>query len=330
MSVSSPRAVLAAVAYHLPTAELSNEALAAQFPEWNAEKIAEKTGIRTRHLAGPGETSADLAEQAARKLFAGGRVTPGDIDFVLFCTQTPDFALPTSACLLQHRLGIPTSAGALDFNLGCSGYVYGLSLAKGLIETGQAKRVLLLCGETYSKLLDPTDKTVRTIFGDAGSASLVEAQDVGRERVGPFVFGTDGSGGPNLVCHRGGWRGPVAEAAGREALWMNGPEIFNFTIKAVPTAVQALLAKAGQSIESVDLFVFHQANLYMLEHLRKKIGVPSEKFAVSMSEQGNTVSSTIPIVLSDLLGQGRLKPGMRLMLVGFGVGYSWAGAMVEW
>jgi len=194
------RAVIAAIEFHLPERRLTNPQLAEEFPDWGTEKIAEKTGIHARHIAAPGELSSDLANAAALKLFSSGSVRPEEIDFVLLCTQTPDFALPTTACLLQHRLGIPRSAGALDFNLGCSGYVYGLSLAKGLIETGQARRVLLLTAETYSKLIDPADRTVRTIFGDAGAASLVMANDeVDQECLGPFAFGTDGAGGRNLV-----------------------------------------------------------------------------------------------------------------------------------
>ena len=325
------RAVIAAIAYHLPEQRLTNELLAAEFPEWGAEKIAEKTGIQTRHIAAKGELSSDLATAAANKLFATGVVRPQDIDFVLLCTQTPDFALPTTACLLQHRLGIPTTAGAFDFNLGCSGFVYGLSLAKGLIETGQARRVLLLTAETYSKLLDPADKTVRTIFGDAGAATLVVADEEAKDEcIGPFAFGTNGEGGPNLVCHRGGFRGATAEATGRDALWMNGPEIFNFTLKVVPDVVQRLLAKAGLKQGDVDLFVFHQANRYMLEHLRKKLGVPSEKFVVAMEHSGNTVSCTIPIALHAAQTAGQLRPGARVMVVGFGVGYSWGGALVRW
>jgi len=326
-----PRAVIAAIEYHLPERQLTNDQLAVEFPEWGAAKIAEKTGIRNRHIAGPGELSSDLAAAAANKLFASGVVTPPEIDFVLLCTQTPDFALPTSACLLQHRLGIPITAGALDFNLGCSGYIYGLSLAKGLIETGQAKRLLLLTAETYSKLLDPQDKSVRTIFGDGAAATLLVAgDDALGECVGPFVFGTDGSGGPNLVCHHGGFRGEAAEAAGHAALWMNGPEIFNFTLKVVPDAVQRLLAQAKIELKAVDLFVFHQANLYMLEHLRKKLGVPEDKFVVALADVGNTVSSTIPIALKSALAQDRVKSGCTIMLVGFGVGYSWGATMVRW
>ena len=325
------KAVIAGVEYHLPERVLTNADLAVEFPEWGAEKIAEKTGIEQRHIAAEGEFSSDLAAAAARKLFASLGLAPGEIDFVLFCTQTPDFGLPTSACLLQHRLGIPQSAGALDFNLGCSGYVYGLSLAKGLIESGQAKKILLLTGETYSKLLDPSDKTVRTIFGDAGAATLVKAEGDGKaEGIGPFVFGTDGSGGPNLVCHRGGMRGAVAEAAGRDALWMNGPEVFNFTIRVVPAAVDEVLRRAGLRLEEIDLFVFHQANRYMLEHLRKKLRVPEERFIVAMAHCGNTVSCTIPIALHEARTQGRLRAGHHVMLVGFGVGYAWGATVVRW
>jgi 3-oxoacyl-[acyl-carrier-protein] synthase-3 len=326
-----PRAYIAAIEYHLPQAQLTNDQLAADFPEWGAAKIAGKTGIHTRHIAAVDEMSSDLAVAAANKLFSSGVVKPGEIDFVLLCTQTPDFALPTSACLVQHRLGIPTTAGALDFNLGCSGYIYGLSLAKGLVESGQAKRVLLLTAETYSKLLDPKDKSVRTIFGDGAAATLVSADhDLVDERIGPFVFGTDGSGGPNLVCHHGGFRGETAEAAGHAALWMNGPEIFNFTLKVVPDAVRRLLAQAKMDLAQVDQFVFHQANLYMLEYLRKKMNVPEDKFVVALADVGNTVSSTIPIALKRSIGSGRIKSGHTIMLVGFGVGYSWGGVIVRW
>jgi 3-oxoacyl-[acyl-carrier-protein] synthase-3 len=309
---------------------VTNADLEAEFPEWGAEKIAEKTGIQRRHIAGPDDTSADLAARAAEKLLASGVVARHEIDFLLLCTQTPDFALPTSACLLQHRLGLPISAGALDFNLGCSGYVYGLALARGLIESGQAQRVLFLTGETYSKLLDPGDKTVRTIFGDAGSATLLVAASSDGGAIGPVVLGTDGSGGQNLVCHRGGWRGAKAEAFGRDALWMNGPEIFNFTLRVVPDVVRQTLEKAGLLIDDVDLFVFHQANRYMMDHLRKKLAVPPEKFVVAMEHCGNTVSSSIPIALVEAENRGQLRAGQRVLLVGFGVGYSWGAALVRW
>jgi 3-oxoacyl-[acyl-carrier-protein] synthase-3 len=325
-----PNAAITAVTYALPERIVTNRDLGAEFPEWGADKIAEKTGIQKRHIARPDETSADLAAQAAEKLFASGVVGKSEIDFILFCTQTPDFALPTSACLLQHRLGLSTSVGALDFNLGCSGYIYGLGLARGLIESGQAQRVLFVTGETYSKLLNPADKTVRTIFGDAGSATLVSGVSASEPGIGPAVFGTDGEGGANLICCRGGWRGARAAAAGAEALWMNGPEIFNFTLRVVPEVVRLTLQKAGLARAEVDLFVFHQANRYMLDHLRKKMEVQAEQFVLAMEFCGNTVSSSIPIALVEAQRRGQLRRGMRVMLVGFGVGYSWGATLVSW
>lgn len=321
-----------AIEYFLPAAVVTNQDLAKRFPEWGADKIAEKTGIKKRHIASENECSSDLAEAAARVLFKRGLISPSEIDFILFCTQTPDFGLPTTACLIQNRLGISKSCGALDFNLGCSGYVYGLSLAKALIETMQAKNVLLLTGETYSKLIDPHDKTVCTIFGDAGTATLVSQTNAyeSEKYISPIYAGTDGSGGRNLVSHKGGCRGQNAEAEGRFALWMDGPEIFNFTLHVVPEIVNRTLRSENLELEDIDLFVFHQANKYMLEHLRKKLGVDSNRFFISLEECGNTVSCSIPIALRNAELSGRLKNGDRVLLVGFGVGYSWGAIVLFW
>jgi 3-oxoacyl-[acyl-carrier-protein] synthase-3 len=306
------------------------------------EKIEQKTGIAERRVAAEDECSSDLGAAAARKLFASGACKPQDIDYLLFCTQSPDYFLPTSACILQHRLEIPTSAGALDFNLGCSGYIYGLGLAKALIENGQAETVLLLTGDTYSKFMHSGDRSVRALFGDAGTATLVHgAAGVGEEIIGPFVYGTDGSGAGNLIVPAGGMRqrNPPVEDAVMDAegnmrsaanLYMNGPEIFAFTLQAVPDAVQRLLERAGKSMSDIDQFVFHQANKYMLEHLRKKLNIPPDQFFVSMQHTGNTVSSTIPIALRQASEQGRIRQGDLLMLVGFGVGYSWGATLLRW
>ena len=335
------KACIKAIEYVLPEGILTNQILAAQFPEWTADRIETKTGIRKRHIARPDECASDLAERAACKLFATGVCQPSEIDYVLLCTQSPDYFLPTTACLLQKRLALSTRCGALDFNLGCSGFVYGLSLAKGLVETGQARNVLLLTAETYSKFIHPGDKSVRTIFGDAASATLVSAVEVPDEIIGSFVFGTDGSGGKNLIVPVGGMRQRLAgdaqvveDGSGNRRtagdLYMNGPEIFNFTLRVVPQTVSDVLRQAGRSLAEIDLFVFHQANQYMLEHLRKKLGVPQDKFWMGMADYGNTVSATIPIALKDAQRAGALQPGHLAMLVGFGVGYSWAGSLVRW
>lgn len=325
------KAFIRAIEYHLPETVLDNAVLAEQFPEWSAEKIVQKTGIEARRIAANGELSSDLGVQAAQKLFASGVVCPDQIDYLLLCTQSPDYFLPTTACLMQHRLGLPTTAGALDFNLGCSGFVYGLGLAKGLIETGQAANVLLITAETYSKFLHPDDKGNRTLFGDAAAATLVSARVSDRDMLGPFAWGTDGSGGDHLIVRQGGLRQPITpEEPTPPELTMNGAEIFSFTLRVVPGVIQDVLRRAGLSKDDIDLFVFHQANQYMLDHLRKKLAIPPEKFSLHMRHCGNTVSSTIPIALRDSLDEGQLQVGQRVMVVGFGVGLSWSAGLLEW
>jgi len=324
-------ALLGAIEYHLPEQVLSNEQLAREF-DWPVAKIESKTGISERRLAAPGECASDLAFQAAQRLFRNG-VSPNDVDYLLFCTQSPDYPLPTTACLLQHRLGISTRAGAIDFNLGCSGYVYGLSLAKGLIESGQARNVLLLTADTYSKYLDPRDRGVRTLFGDGASASWIVSRPTAEgvaPALGPVVFGTDGSGAENLIVRKGGARKGERGADADSYLAMKGGEIFTFTLRSVHEAVRRLLELAGLTLADVDRFVFHQANQYMLDALRDKIGIPRDKFIIDMNDCGNTVSSTIPIAFKRAVMAGNIRPGHRVMLVGFGVGYSWGAMMLRW
>ncbi len=317
---------------YLPAKSVTNAELAEEFPDWSMERIAEKTGILERHIAAREECASDLAWRAAQNLFARGIGRPEDIDYLLLCTQSPDYFLPTTACLLQQRLGIPKHAGALDFNLGCSGYIYGLGLAQGLISSGQANKVLLLTAETYSKYLDPRDRSSITIFGDGAAATILEgAPDDGATAASAYVYGTDGSGGEHLIVKKGGMRESCGDDTGKGgALWMNGPEIFHFSLQVVPDCVRNLLDKTELQIKDIDLFVFHQANKYMLDHLRKKLQIPEEKFYLSLASCGNTVSSTIPIALQNAFREGRLRTGARVMLVGFGVGLSWGATILTW
>lgn len=325
-----------ALAYTLPENEVTNEQLVKEFPEWSVDKIADKVGINTRFVASENETSSDLAVKAAEKLFLENpNINKEDIDFVLFCTQSPDYFLPTSACIIQNKLGLPITCGALDFNLGCSGYIYGLSLAKGLILGGIANNVLLLTGETYSKYLHPKDKGNRTIFGDAGSATLISTE--GFAEIGNFSLGTDGKGAENLIVKTGGLRckSPMndltfdekANPTSSDYLYMNGSEIFNFTIEAVPELVKNTLLKNRLTNDEIEGFVFHQANKFMLNFLRKKLKIKEEKFHYYMSEVGNTVSSTVPIVLYEKLKNRELHG--NILLGGFGVGYSWGGCVIN-
>ena len=321
-----------AISYYLPEEILTNEDLHEIFPDWSAEKIVSKTGIRQRKIAAENEFVSTMAIKAANKLFQENDIRPEDIKFILLCTQSPDYFLPTTACIVQHALGIPVTSGALDFNLGCSGYVYGLSLAKGLIASGEVENVLLITSETYSKHLQKEDRSVRTIFGDAASATLVDNKNE-EGRLLSFVYGTDGRGAENLIVKGGGMRYPglrhngAAPAEG--ALYMNGAEIFAFTLRSVPAMIDQVLEKNNLGMQDIDLFIFHQANQYMLDHLRRKLEIPEERFFVHMADYGNTVSSTIPIALKDAMKQQKIKPGMKVLLAGFGVGYSWGAGIVQ-
>ena len=335
------KAAITAIATYLPKTLLTNDQLSGELGNWSSAQILDKTGIAVRHIAAPDECSSDMGVSAAGKLFESGACAPSDIDFLLFCTQSPDYYLPASACLIQHKLGLRTDCGALDFNQGCSGFVYGLAMAKSLIESSLVRNVLLITAETYSKFLNQRDRSVRTIFGDGAAATLIQSIESNTDLIGPFVFGTDGRGANNLIVPAGGLRQPISKDTAIEHedeggnwrsaqdLYMNGPEIFNFTLQSVPKAVSILLQKIGYDIDQIDYFVFHQANKFMLERLRSKLRIAPEKFWLNMELVGNTVSSTIPIALNGAIQQNKIRPGDHVMLVGFGVGYSWAGAMIK-
>ncbi len=322
---------LGPIAVYYPARCETNAELQALFPNWDIPQIADKTGIEQRYVAAENETASDLAVKAAKKLFAENEIDPQSIDFILLCTQTPDYPLPTTACLVQQRLGIPTTAGALDFNLGCSGFVYGISLAQGLIASGQARRILLLTAETYSKYIDAEDRSLRTIFSDAAAATLLEAKP--ELSLSGFRFGTDGSGADTLLVGDGGAR--VADDAikprhrkrWKSRLYMDGPSLISFTVTAVPQLIREMLEKAGLSIDQIDFLLMHQATNKMLQQLQIALNVGDQKLPIRLRNCGNTVSSTLPILIHDLRRSGELKENMQTMMVGFGVGWSWAGCL---
>jgi len=324
-------AAVGPIAVHLPQRVETNADLKAEFPGWDVDLIYEKTGIAARHIAAPGECASDLAVAASQRLFHDYDIDPRSIDFLLLCTQTPDYPLPTTACLLQSRLGLKTNVGALDFNLGCSGFVYGLSLADGLIRSGAAKRVLLLTAETYTKYIHPADRSLRTIFGDAAAATLIEAAE--EQSLSAFQFGTDGTGADTLLVTKGGARPAEAAIKPRHrqrwesALYMDGPSLINFTVSAIPQLVAGILAAARLTDRDVDLYLFHQATRKMLDQLRERMNIRPERLPIELENCGNTVSSTLPILIDMLRRDGCLRRGMHSMLVGFGVGWSWAGCM---
>jgi 3-oxoacyl-[acyl-carrier-protein] synthase III len=328
--------IIKAIEYYLPEKILDNKALEIEFPEWKAEKVFEKIGINLRHITFENETALDLAEHASNLVLKN--YDKGKIDFLLLCTQSPDYFLPTSACILQNRLDLSTNAGALDFNLGCSGFIYGLAIAKGLIKAKIAKHILFVTSETYSKHLNPKDKGNRSIFGDGAAATIIAPYK--QDNILDFELGTDGSGMNNLIVKNGGFRSKkdagsqnIEYKNERQSddnyLYMNGPEIFNFTLQRVPAMVKRVLEKNSLTMNDIDYFIFHQANKYMLDYLREKLGIPVDKFYQDMTNTGNTVSATIPIALKDCLTNKKIKPGDRILLAGFGVGYSWGSTIIQ-
>jgi 3-oxoacyl-[acyl-carrier-protein] synthase III len=326
------------VDYYLPEQTLSNADLLSEFPCFNFERLSTKTGIKVRHVASSQESSADLAITAAMKLFVRDPSIASSIDYLLLCTQSPENILPATACTVQERLGIPRNAGALDYNLGCSGFIYGLGIAEGLIATSQAHRVLLLTSDTITRYLSPHDERSRALFGDAAAATLIDAVD--DAHLGPFVYGTDGRGkdsltvlgprcGNRLTSCENNPHGAIAETY-KPTLIMDGPRVFSFALEEVPQAVYRLLAMAQMKAEDIKLFVFHQANRYLVEELYRSLDVPPCKQHFSIEHCGNTSSSSIPIALHHAALEGRVFEGDRILIVGFGVGFSWSATIVRW
>ena len=333
--MNNKKAFIKGISYYLPEKKLTNTELSEKFNDWGEDKIFNKTGIKNRHITQDNEYASDLAIKAANLLFNEYSINNKSIDFVIYCTQSPDYLLPTTACILQEKLNLSIKCGALDFNLGCSGYVYGLAICKGLIESAIATNILFITSETYSKYIHPEDRGNRTIFGDAASASLIS--DNGIAEICNFDLGTDGSGAQNLIVKNGGTRYKsslesfdVDERGNFRSsshLFMNGPEIFSFTSKMVPDLIDNVLRKNSMVMDDINLFVFHQANKFMLDFLRKKIGIPESKFYTYIENCANTVSSTIPIALKEAIINKRCQG--NVLIAGFGVGYSWGGSIIK-
>jgi 3-oxoacyl-[acyl-carrier-protein] synthase-3 len=333
-------AIIQSISYHLPDRIYLNDDFFESFPESRADRNnLLKLGIGKRHLVSPGETASDLAVKAALKLFEEHSIDKNTIDFLLFCAQEFDHYTPSTACIIQHRLGLKADCGALDYNLGCSGFVYGLGVAKGLVESLNCKNVLLLTSSTLTKTFHPRDKSSHFIFGDGAAATLISSSE--SSKVGHFIFGTDGSRSGKIIVKDGGARNKLSESSFKDftdeygnttndsCFFMNGPSIFNFGLKTVPKLVQDTLDKNEFSLDEIDLFIFHQANLFLIETISKKIGIPNEKIFNFMESIGNTVSSTIPIALAEALKAGKVKAGNKVLLCGFGTGLSWGSTIIE-
>ncbi|MCF8295982.1 MAG: ketoacyl-ACP synthase III [Saprospiraceae bacterium] len=317
--------------YYLPEKILSNYDIEKLFPEWEASKVEIKVGIKNRHIAAENESALDMGIKVSMELI--NDTDKKEIDYVIFCTQSPEYYLPSGACLIQHKLGLRNDIGALDINLGCSGYVYGLSLADSVIKAGHASKVLLITSETYTKHIHPQDKSNMSIFGDASTATIIGKSE--NDMILKFVLGTDGSGFNKLIVKNGAFNANNEDKTYEksefpdEYIYMNGPDIFNFTIDIVPTLVGVCLNKNKLVLNDIDMFIFHQANKFILDFLRQKLKIPKEKFYINLWNTGNTVSSTLPIALKQCIDEKLIQEGSKVMLVGFGVGLSWAATIVE-
>ncbi len=303
------------------------------------DRAAQALGIEERHVASSGQAASDLAVLAAENLFHKYPQAREGIDFVLLCTQQPDYPLPSTSCVVVERLGLPKSAGALDYSLGCSGYVYGLALAKGLVEAGLSRRLLLLTSSLYSRSISSEDKATAPVFGDGASATLIESVDVEKPLLDAFVFGTDGKGAKSIIQEAGGSRLPIGSTPlerieddhgshTKADIFMDGQEVMLFTLREVPLMVEEILKKAGLSREELSYAVFHQPNRFMLDYVQRKCKLQDVPFFNDVRKTGNTVSASIPLGLESIIGKNE-KTLSRVLLAGFGVGLSWAGCLAD-
>lgn len=315
---------------HLPSTVLSNDMLAKTFGT-DAADIFKRTGIEKRYLAAPNQTASDLAFEAAKKLLA--TEPEQKIDFLIFCSDCFDYIAPATSCILQNRLNLPQSTGCIDLPYGCSGFVYGLGIANGLLHSGMAETVLFLTCDTSTKTLHPENLEQRSLFSDVAVALMISKNN---QPANSFVFGSDGGGALDLYIEGSAFREPQGANFKKEKglpygqMVMNGTNVFSFALRTVPKMIEETLVKAGVRFEEIDLFIFHQANGFLLETLRRKMNIPKEKFYTNIKDYGNTVASSIPLALYTAEQEKVLKRGMKVLVAGFGVGNSWGATVINY
>lgn len=335
-------AKIISVASHLPENSVQNADLKNEHPEWDMDKLISKIGIETRHIASEDEYASTLAVKAASKLFESEGLNNEFFDYLILVSQSPDYLLPATSSFVHRELGLRSDCGAIDLSQGCSGYVTALGLAKALIESNQYQNVLIITSDTYSKFVDNDDRSVRPIFGDGATATWVSGDDkIKGGSIGHVTQGVDGSGAEQLILRRGGLRGTnegMGEAAPNETdrpsvsrgLHMDGRAIFNFTIRIAEPTVEEVLNRAQLTKDEIKYFVFHQANAFVLNHMRDKLSLAEEQVPIVMKDFGNTVSGTIPMTLGCLRDVDEFRTGDNLVLFGFGVGLAWAGTTITY
>jgi 3-oxoacyl-[acyl-carrier-protein] synthase-3 len=334
-----PRHSILAISYKLGSERISYEDVASRFGAEAAAKVLKGSGIRNRYVAPKGVCGSDLAFEAAVDLFAGHPEARAEVDIHIHCTQSPDYFLPTTACILHEKLGLRKDCASFDINLGCSQYVYALSVADAMLSAGLGRLALVTTGDTMSHTVHPKDRVLVPILGDAGSATLVGKAEEGSGFLG-FVLGTDATGAKYLMLPAGGFRMPISAETAIETtdaegnvrspqnFYMNGAAVFHFAITVVPPTIQKLLKQVSLSMDDIGLFLFHQANRYMLDYLVKKLAIPQEKTFFYIDDVGNTSGSTMPLVLAEAVRAGKVRPGQHVLMIVFGVGLSWAATVM--
>jgi 3-oxoacyl-[acyl-carrier-protein] synthase III len=310
---------------HVPDRVLTNDELST-IVDTTDEWIMERTGIRERRIAAPEEALTDLALPAARTALAQAGVEAKDVDLLVCATVTPDMMFPTSSALLADELGAPDAA-AYDLLAGCTGFMYAVAQAYGMIAAGLAQRALVVGGDVLSRILDWTDRSTLVLFGDGAGAVVLER--VERPGFLGFELGADGGGGIHLSLPGSGSR-HMDEAIGNGYVHMNGREVFKFATRVLVSSAQAVLERCGVAVEDVDVYVPHQANVRIMDHAAEKLGIPRERMIVNVDRYGNTSSGSIPLALADAQRDGRLKKGDLVLMTGMGAGLTWGSGLMEW
>lgn len=321
-----------ALAAHAPEKTLSNEELS-KFVDTTDEWIYSHTGIRSRHIAAADESASDIALPACRKVLQATGISAEEVDLILVATSTPDYiSMPSTACVIQNQLGA-NAAGAMDITAACSGFVYALEIARNFVIGGSARNVLVVATEVYSKIVNWKDRNTCVLFGDGAGAALVSPADDSRRGLLHHAFlRSDGSGAESLVRLHGGTRRP-ADADSTEAdlmLSMDGRKVYNFAVRAVTETIQTVLEREKLTLDDIDYFVPHQANVRIIEAAAKRLGAPVDRFYMNMERYANTSAASIPLALGEMQDRGLLKPGMKLITMGFGAGLTYGGGLIEW
>ena len=329
MPATSTRAsVIRAITSCVPAHKFDNLADSTCFEKEEVEKVVGMAGVKTRHLADESICSSDLCLASARNVLASLQWPADSIDALIMVTQSPDYFLPSTSCVIHRDLGLHDGCAAFDVSLGCSGYPYGIWLAAMMLQTTGFKRALLLHGETPGRFASNSDRSVALLFGDAGSATALESTEPSCHAKWWFGLYTDGTGCDDLIIPGGGFRDRFP--ADREACYvhMNGKNIFNFTIKRVPALIEDTLAAAGMTREQIDYFIFHQSNRFIMRHLAKKTGLPEDKIPLTIGEFGSAGGPSVPLTITRGNLNRPVDRELQILLLGYGVGLSWASALL--